>query len=278
MKRKYISWRRVSTFKQNKSGLGLSAQKEIIRYFIERDGGDWIADYEECYTGKELSGCVQLHKAMEHAKSTGSILIIAKSDRFRNTAEALKIYEEMGDGNIMFCDLPSTDKFTLTLFFALAEREALIVSIRTKQALAVKKAQGCKLGAASDKYKDSYRRKAKEKKREESIKRGTTRNERFIESRDTQVFLKVIKKVFPDACQSEDVCEWDWDKVNTKGDAKSRMVAYIKDYKEFDESGSLFKGLDLEEKEGKPYAVQMKLNSRIYAVRRAVRYKAIFNN
>ena len=49
-------------------------------------------------------------------------------------------------GNIYFCDLPHTDKFTLTLFFALAEREALIVSIRTKAALQAKKAQGYKLG------------------------------------------------------------------------------------------------------------------------------------
>lgn len=47
MGKRFISWRRVSTFRQSQSGLGLEAQKEIIRYFIERDGGDWIADYEE---------------------------------------------------------------------------------------------------------------------------------------------------------------------------------------------------------------------------------------
>jgi hypothetical protein len=49
MERKYVSWRRVSTFKQNRSGLGLEAQKEIIRYFVGRDGGVLIADYSECY-------------------------------------------------------------------------------------------------------------------------------------------------------------------------------------------------------------------------------------
>ena len=64
MKNKYVSWRRVSTFKQSKSGLGLEAQKEIIRYFVNRDGGKLIADYSECYTGTELSGCVELKKAM----------------------------------------------------------------------------------------------------------------------------------------------------------------------------------------------------------------------
>jgi hypothetical protein len=120
----------------------LEAQQEIIRYFIEREQGEIIADYTEVYTGKDLQGCKELRKAMSHAKEVGAVLVVAKSDRFRNTQEALQIYEEMGDGNIMFCDLPHTDKFTLTLFFALAEREALIVSIRTKQALAAKKARG----------------------------------------------------------------------------------------------------------------------------------------
>ena len=52
--KKYIGWRRVSTFKQNRSGLGLEAQKEIIRYFVERDNGELVADYSECYTGTEL--------------------------------------------------------------------------------------------------------------------------------------------------------------------------------------------------------------------------------
>lgn len=140
--KKFISWRRVSTQKQGRSGLGLEAQKSLINYFVERDGGTIIADYVEVYTGTHLENCTELQKAIAHCKEVGAILVIAKSDRFRNTAEALQIYERMGDGNIYFCDLPHTDKFTLTLFFALAEREALITSIRTKQALAAKKARG----------------------------------------------------------------------------------------------------------------------------------------
>ena len=142
MARQYISYRRVSTKRQQKSGLGLEAQEAIIGYFVERDGGEIVQDYCEAYTGKELSGCKELQRAITHAKDIGAVLIIAKTDRFRNTAEALAIYEQMGDGNITFCDLPHTDKFTLTLFWAVAEREALITSIRTKQALAAKKARG----------------------------------------------------------------------------------------------------------------------------------------
>ena len=143
--KKFISWRRVSTMKQGASGLGLAAQTEIIEHFVKAEKGELIADYHEVYTGKELSGCTELRKAMEQCKNEGATLIIAKTDRFRNTIEALQIYDEM-EGNIYFCDLPHTDKFTLTLFFALAEREALIVSIRTKAALQAKKAKGYKLG------------------------------------------------------------------------------------------------------------------------------------
>ena len=143
--KKFISWRRVSTKKQGASQLGLLAQTEIIEHFVKAEKGELIADYHEVYTGKELSGCTELRKAMEQCKNEGATLIIAKTDRFRNTIEALQIYDEM-EGNIYFCDLPHTDKFTLTLFFALAEREALIVSIRTKAALAAKKVQGYKLG------------------------------------------------------------------------------------------------------------------------------------
>ena len=132
MEKRFISWRRVSTAKQRGSHLGLEAQKSIIDFFIEREKGELIADYEECHSGTDLAGCIELKKAKAHCKRTGATLIIAKTDRCRDTIEALQLYEEM-NGKIYFCDLPHTDKFTLTLFFSLAEREAMIVSLRTKQ-------------------------------------------------------------------------------------------------------------------------------------------------
>lgn len=137
--KKFVSWRRVSTKQQGKSTLGLEAQRDIISHFVNVENGELIADFCEVYTGKDLNGCTELRKAIEFAKANDAILIIAKSDRFRNTIEALQIYDEMGEGKIYFCDIPHTDKFTLTLFFALAEREAMLVSIRTKAALAVQK-------------------------------------------------------------------------------------------------------------------------------------------
>lgn len=119
---------------QGETGLGLAAQKRTIKGFIEYEQGEWVADYEEVYTGTELSGCKELQKAIKHCKKEGCTLMIAKTNRFRNCAEALQIWEEL-KGNIYFCDSPNSDKFTLTIMFAAAEREALWISIQAKQGI-----------------------------------------------------------------------------------------------------------------------------------------------
>lgn len=268
MAKKYVSWRRVSTKKQGGSGLGLAAQKEIIRYFIEREGGEWVADFEECYTGTDLNGCTELKKAIALAKDNDAVLIIAKTDRFRNTIEALQVYDDMGDGNLMFCDLPHTDKFTLTLFFALAEREALIVSIRTKQALAAKKARGEALGGATDAWRDAYDAKSDEQKHQEGVAKGRTKNTRHMESRDVQAFLKVLRNVFPEACVG-DVTEWNWDTVNTKEENRGRILAMMRDYKELD--SSLFVKWNLDVDDLLERKLQVKLAGYIASLRVSVR-------
>ena len=266
--KKFVSWRRVSTLKQNKSGLGLSAQKEIIRYFVEREKGELIADFQECYTGTELSGCVELKKAMALAKQENAVLVIAKTDRFRNTIEALQVYEEMGDGNIMFCDLPHTDKFTLTLFFALAEREALIISIRTKQALAEKKRRGEKLGAASDKWQETVSAKSDLTRAQERHKQGRTKSGRYMASKDVIAFFKILRSVFPDACQSEDKRHWRWSMINAKKENRLRIIQLVKDYKELDGSGELFKSWKLQDMDDE--RMRMKIVNQINSIKRAL--------
>jgi len=266
--KKFVSWRRVSTLKQSRSGLGLEAQREIIRYFVEREKGELIADFQECYTGTELSGCVELKKAMALAKKENAVLVIAKSDRFRNTIEALQVYEEMGDGNIMFCDLPQTDKFTLTLFFALAEREALIISIRTKQALAEKKRRGEKLGAASDKWQETVSAKSDLTKAQERHKQGRTKSGRYMSSKDVMAFFKILRSVFPDACKSEDKRRWQWSMINARRENRIRIVQLVKDYKELDGSGELFKSWKLQDMNDE--RLRMKIVNQINSIKRAL--------
>ena len=148
--KKFVSWRRCSTQKQGRSGLGLEAQMSIINYFVDEAQGELIADFHEVYTGKNPHGCVELQKAMECAKKNNATLVVAKTDRFRNLEQALEVYRLM-DGSIYFCDVPmaedaATYKFMLSLSWSLAEREAAITSLRTKQALQAKRDRGETIG------------------------------------------------------------------------------------------------------------------------------------
>lgn len=142
---KYIAYIRVSTERQGRSGLGLEAQREIIKRNV---GGENIVSwYEEVHTGKNLDNLPQLIIAKNKVKTEGYILVIAKTDRLRNTQQALDLVDELTPEGVFFCNVGrNADKFMLTLFFAFAEKERLEISIRTKAALAVLKAKGVKLG------------------------------------------------------------------------------------------------------------------------------------
>jgi hypothetical protein len=94
-----------------------------------------IAEFTEVYSGTNLERCTELRKAIDAAKAGGAMLVIAKADRFRTVIEALRILEEMGEGNIKFCDAPGSNKLILTILFAVYQNQAEIGKINTKLAL-----------------------------------------------------------------------------------------------------------------------------------------------
>lgn len=131
---KYISWIRVSTADQGKSGLGLDAQRGVIRHYFK--GCVLVKEFCEVYSGTDLSKCVELGKAIMMAEQEGLKLVIASFDRFRNAEQALRVVNRLGQENVVFCDAPSSDKMILTVLFAYAEKQAEIGRIKTKLALA----------------------------------------------------------------------------------------------------------------------------------------------
>lgn len=142
--KKYIAYYRVSTVKQCVSGLGLSAQKEIVNNYITNND-IIINEYTEIESGKNNSRPALL-SALQECKSLNATLIVAKLDRL---SRSVSFISSLTDSNADFicCDFPSANKFTLHLFASVAQYERELISTRTKVALQAKKEQGVKLGA-----------------------------------------------------------------------------------------------------------------------------------
>jgi DNA invertase Pin-like site-specific DNA recombinase len=136
--RPYVLWRRVSTEGQGESGLGLAAQESIAKMFM---GKDPVEIFTDVYSGTKLRQCKGLWDAIALCKKEGYVLVIAKSDRCRNVQEALDIVDAIGERNLIFCDIPSTDRFILTVMWAMWERQAIMGQVNTKLALAERKKQ-----------------------------------------------------------------------------------------------------------------------------------------
>ncbi len=188
---KYISYTRVSTKKQGASGLGLESQERIIDYFTQ---GEIVAKYEEVYSGTKLDKCVELRKAINKAKELGAKLILAKSDRFRCVDDALSVMAELGEGNLICCDIPNADRFTFILFFAIAEREALITSLRTKAALesiSIKiKENGFHISKAGNRIKHLGRKKLTPEEKAERAEKNKIKNKEYYKKN----YIKKLKK------------------------------------------------------------------------------------
>jgi DNA invertase Pin-like site-specific DNA recombinase len=148
-KGKYLSYLRVSTDKQGKSGLGLEAQRAAVEAYL--NGGRWTleAEYVETESGKRADR-PKLAAALAHAKAIGATVVFAKLDRLTRNVDLLRALVA-SDVDLVFCDLPhvpagAMGRFLFTQMASVAELEAGLISERTKVALAAAKARGVKLG------------------------------------------------------------------------------------------------------------------------------------
>ncbi|MCK1615432.1 recombinase family protein [Bradyrhizobium sp. 159] len=146
---KFISYLRVSTDKQGRSGLGIEAQREAVTSYL--NGGRWtlVSEYVETESGRK-SDRPKLSAALSHAKAMGAKLVFAKLDRLTRNVDLLRSLVA-SDVDLVFCDLPNVPpgpmgKFLLTQMASVAELEAGLIGERTKKALAAAKARGVKLG------------------------------------------------------------------------------------------------------------------------------------
>ena len=146
MCRHYVAYYRVSTAKQGKSGLGLEAQEAAALAFIAGRGSDakLLGAFTEVESGKKADR-PELAKAMEHARLTGAVLLIAKLDRLSRDAHFLLGLQKAGV-TFTAADMPDANNFTLGIMAMVAQNEREAISQRTKDALAAAKARGQRLG------------------------------------------------------------------------------------------------------------------------------------
>jgi DNA invertase Pin-like site-specific DNA recombinase len=139
-----VAYERVSTARQGTSGLGIAAQREAIGRFAAERGATLIGRFTEVESGR-CPDRPELAKALHLAKVTGAILVIAKLDRLSRNAAFLLTLRDSGV-KFQAVDLPEANDLTVGIMALVAQAEREAISKRTKEALAVAKARGVKLG------------------------------------------------------------------------------------------------------------------------------------
>jgi DNA invertase Pin-like site-specific DNA recombinase len=144
MNGKFVSYLRVSTQRQGKSGLGLEAQRDAVAGYL--NGGQWtlVSEIVEVESGKR-SDRPELAKALSLCRLHRAVLLVAKLDRLARNVAFISALMESGV-KFVAVDLPQANELTVHIMAAMAEYEAKAIKARTKAALAVAKARGKKLG------------------------------------------------------------------------------------------------------------------------------------
>jgi DNA invertase Pin-like site-specific DNA recombinase len=146
MIKKYIGYYRVSTDKQGVDGNGMTAQREIVRRFVDGQKGVLEMEFNEVESGKWTDDeRPQLAAALDYAKKTKGTVVIAKLDRLARNAEFLLRLQNSG-ADFTACDCPNADPFTVGILALVAQRERELISERTRLGMSAAKSKGVKLG------------------------------------------------------------------------------------------------------------------------------------
>jgi DNA invertase Pin-like site-specific DNA recombinase len=106
----YVAYYRVSTERQGRSGLGLEAQQEAVRSYL--NGGRWrlVGEFTEVESGRK-NDRPQLARALNECRLKRARLIIAKLDRLaRNVAFISNLMESGVD--FVAVDFPQANRLT----------------------------------------------------------------------------------------------------------------------------------------------------------------------
>jgi DNA invertase Pin-like site-specific DNA recombinase len=145
-----IGYLRVSTNAQGRSGLGLEAQRAAVEAFARRERIEVAEWFQEVESGKGVSDTFarrpELGRALKAARAINGPVIVAKLDRLSRDVHFISGLMAQRVEFIVADLGRQADPFVLHLFAALAQKERLLISERTRAGLAAAKARGVKLG------------------------------------------------------------------------------------------------------------------------------------
>lgn len=141
---RFVTYFRVSTDKQGRSGLGLDAQREAVSQFLAMRTASVIAEFTEIESGRK-DDRPKLKEALAICQRSKATLLIAKLDRLARSVSFVAGLMD-GDTDFLALDLPHASRFVLHIMAAVSEHERQIIGERTKAALAAAKATGVRLG------------------------------------------------------------------------------------------------------------------------------------
>ena len=140
----FVSYHRVSTARQGRSGLGLDAQRQAVANYLNGGTRSLLREFVEVESGK-LNTRPELEQALHLCKVTGATLVIAKLDRLSRNAAFLLTLRDSGV-QFVAADMPDANALTVGILALIAQHEREAISRRTREALAAAKRRGIKLG------------------------------------------------------------------------------------------------------------------------------------
>lgn len=146
-----LGYIRASTTEQRDSGLGLQAQRTAIEAACAARGWQLVGIEEDIASGakRDRPGLLRALDAVD--RGDVQCIIVLRLDRLsRSVADFARMLERFPRG-LVCLDLgidPSTPagEMTATVVAAMAQMERRLIGQRTKDALAVKRAEGVRLG------------------------------------------------------------------------------------------------------------------------------------
>lgn len=144
----YVAYYRVSTAGQERSGLGLEAQRAAVCAHLGTVRGQLVGEFTETESGRKRNR-PELSAALDACRRGPARLIIARLDRLgRNVAFVSALMESRVE--FVAVDNPHASTLHVHIMAAFAQEESRLISERTRAALAAAKVRGVRLGATGE--------------------------------------------------------------------------------------------------------------------------------